>query len=157
MVLRRGEKRVKKVLFAKRRDILGGQMGGQNTVFEGVESPPTCTLNCRINAQLCTKIGSNNRALCTLKCAKKCINVPYFASNKRLSAVLSGTYISNLVLRGCLSLFEGIIMVKRKVQHCLGTAPYMYVRKQDTYHSRRMTPMTMAMECIWSRRRVNGE
>ena len=43
MVLRRGEKRVKKVLFAKRGDILEGQMGGHFSGLDGGEYPPLCT------------------------------------------------------------------------------------------------------------------
>ena len=43
MVLRRGEKRVKKVLFAKRGDILEGQMGGHFSGFDSTETPPICT------------------------------------------------------------------------------------------------------------------
>lgn len=48
MVLRRDKKRVKKGLFAKRADILEGQMEGHFCGIEGVKNTPISTKKVRI-------------------------------------------------------------------------------------------------------------
>lgn len=91
---------------------------------------------------------------------KRCEYTPIMHQKRGINGVkrqkISGVVL--LLLLHCL--VRGVIGVRGVKTKGAGTykypTPFCIVRIYDACYSKRMTPTTMAMECIWSRRSVKG-